>query len=655
MSCSASRFTPLAILLIACVIVAGCTASASNTGFFGKTEPPAGNVLRYITGDEAESIDPHKTTGQPESRILMALFEGLVEYDPRTMDPIPAIAERWDENNDSSEFCFHLRQNARWSNGDAINANDFVYSIRRALNPETRARGASLGYYIKYAQSYNSGEVFVYDPQTDRFLLAKDFEPNAAPPPLSEQPLSAAGEYKANPQESKPDRDTPFHQLMHSPERLTLPGDEKARNKVLAKDAKLQAAVADKQFVKVSGEDLGVEAVDDYTVRISLSQSAPFFKGLLANQLFRLVPQKIVEQYGEHWTDAGHIVSCGPFKLQTWKPYDVLKVVRDPMYWDAANVHLDEIDFYPTADLPTEVNLYKVGAVDAVNNHAVLTAWVETVRTAKDYMDAPEAASIYININTTKPPMNDLRVRKAFDMAIDKDTWVNWRKITRPLPGITPLGIFHDYQLPQPSKFDPEQARQLLAAAGYPVTKKSDGSYSCPKFPVDQVEYVFPTATPNKIQAEFMQAQWKQNLGIVVPLRAMEFRTFIDARANLEYKGFSFGAFSADYMDPFTFLSIYYTASGDNSTGWWDQKYVDLLDEGNRTPDRAKRFELLAKAESLMMAAQPIIPLETGAVNWLKKPFVKGMYPNAGSLFAWKYVYIERDPAKWDYGTPSTQ
>ena len=655
MSCSTSRFIPLAILLITCVIIAGCTASASSTGFFGKTQPPAANVLRYITGDEPESIDPHKTTGQPESRILMALYEGLVEYDPKTMDPIPAIAERWDENNDSSEFVFHLRQNARWSNGDPINANDFVYSIRRALNPETRARGASLGYYIKYAQSYNGGDVFVHDPQTNTFLLAKDFTTNAAPPPLSEQPLSQDGEFRPSAQESQPDRDTAFHQLMHSPERLVLPGEEKARNKVLAKDAHLQAAVAGKEFVKVRGDDIGVEAVDDYIVRISLSQSAPFFKGLLANQLFRLVPRKIVEQYGDHWTDVGHIVTCGPFKLQSWKPYDVLKVVRDPMYWDAANVHLDEIDFYPTADLPTELNLYKVGDVDALGNHAVLNAWVDTVRVAKDYMDAPEASSIYLNINTTKAPFNDLRVRKAFDMAIDKDTWVKMRKITRPLPGITPLGMFHDYQLPPSLKFDPDQARQLLAAAGFPITKKSDGSYSCPNFPVDQVEYMYPTATSNKIQAEFMQAQWKQNLGIVVQLRAMEFKTFIDARANLDYKGFAFGAFSADYMDPFTFLSIFYTQAGDNSTGWWDQKYVDLLDEGNRTPDRAQRFELLAKAEGLMMAAQPIIPLETGAVNWLKKPYIKGMYPNAGSLFAWKYVYIERDPARWDYVTPGTQ
>jgi oligopeptide transport system substrate-binding protein len=627
--------------------------SASNTGFFGKTQPPRANVLHYITGDEPESIDPHKTTGQPETRILMALYEGLVEYDPKTMEPIPAIAERWNENNDSSEFCFYLRKNARWSNGDPITAQDFVYSFRRALNPATRARGASLGYYLRYAEAYNSGAVFVRDQQTNTFLLAKDFGSGEQNPPLSEQ--TGKQDYPANAQERAPYRDTAFRQFMHSPLRLTLPGDEKARNKLLAKDAKLQAAVAGKEFVKVTGEVLGVEAVDDYTVRIFLGQSAPFFKGLLANQLFRLAPQKTVEQYAEHWTEVDHIVSCGPFKLQSWKPYDVLKVVRDPMYWDTANVRLDEIDFYPTPDLPTQVNLYKVGEVDALNNHAVLNAWVETVWKAKDYMDAPEAASIYLHINTTKAPMNDLRVRKAFDLAIDKDTWVKWRKITRPLPGITPLGIFHDYQGPELSKFNPEQARQLLSAAGFPVTKNGDGSYACPQFPVDQVEYIFPTLTSNKIMAEYMQAQWKQNLGVVVPLRSMEFRTFATVRANLEYKGFSFGGFVADYMDPFTFLSNFYTPTGDNGTGWWDQKYVDLLDEGNRTPDRAKRLELLTKAESLMLANQPIIPIETGAVNWLKKPYVKGMYPNAGSLFAWKYIYIERDPAKWDYATPATQ
>src|SRR2546427_158701 len=152
---------------------------------------------------------------------------------------------------------------------------------------------------------------------------------------------------------------------------------------------------------------------------------------------------------------------------------------------------------------------------------------------------------------------------------------------------------------------------------------------------------------------EFMQAQWKQDLGITVSLRNMESKTWSDARAKLEYKGFSRSGWSADYIDPFTFLSIFYTQGGSNSTGWWDQKYVDLLDEANRTLDKQKRYELLGRAEKFLIEAQPVIPLDTSSVNWVKKPYVKGMYPNPGTLFPWKYVYIERDPSKWDYGTPS--
>jgi oligopeptide transport system substrate-binding protein len=644
------------VALIALVVGSiSCSASARNEEFFGKTEPPAQNVLRYISGDEPESLDPHLSSGQPESRIYMALYEGLVEYDKKTLDPVPAIAERWDENIDSSEFVFHLRNSARWSNGDAITARDFVYSLRRGLAPELTARSASLAYYIRYAESYNQGAVFVRDPATNQFLLEKDFAPPTSTlSPLSEAPLSVdPKEYKPTADEPTPDKDTAFHQLMHSPARLVLPGDEKTRAAIVAKNAKLKAAVDGGEFIKVKGEDIGVEAIDDYTLRISLRQSTPFFSGLLANQFFRLVPQKAIEQYKKDWTNPAHIVTCGPFKVKSWKPYNELSVVRDPMYWDAANVHLDGIRFFPMADQPTMMNLYRVGEVDAVANHSVISAWVDSVRGKKDYMAAPEAAVIYIVMNVTKPPLNDLRVRKAFDMATDKETAHKWRKIVKPLKGITPDGIFSGYPEPKTNPFDPARARQLLGEAGYPVIQDKNGGYSCPSFPVDQVEYLFPTASSNKITAEFWQAQWKQNLGITVPLRSMEFKTFADARSKLDYKGFAFGGWVGDYMDPFTFLSIFYTPENDNNTGWWDQKYVTLLDEANRITDKQKRYAMLLQAEQLMIDAQPIIPLETGTVNWTKKPYVKGMYPNASSLFPWKYVYIERDPAKWDYATPS--
>ena len=629
-----------------------CTVVSSNEEFYGRPTPPERNIFRYVSGDEPESLDPAISNGQPEARLYMAMYEGLVEYDPKTLAPTPALAERWEINSDSSEFKFYLRQNGRWSNGDPIDANDFVYSFRRALAKETASRNAYLASYIKYADAYHSKAVFVRDPRTNQFLLAKDFEDSLPPEPVSGSPLEAGkSEYQLAEGENKPEPESDAHRQMHTPRRLTLPGDEKARNKSLDADASLKAAVAGKEFVPVTAEDLGVEAIDKYTLRISLVQQAPFFLGLLAHQVFRLVPQKAVEKYGDQWTQPGNIVTCGPFKLREWKPYDKIVLERDPMYWDAATVKLDEIHFYPMSDGPTTMNLYKVGEIDAVYNHAVPNPWLDVLRHKKDYMDAAEAAIDYLTINVTQPPMNDVRVRKAFNLSIDKNAWAAWRKIVKPLSAITPEGMFAGYPQPKGPEFNPAEARRLLGEAGFPVIQNRDGSFSCTTFPIDQVEYIYNTQASNKAMAEWMQAQWKQNLGITITLRNMDWKTFLTTRAKLQYKGFSRGAWGADYMDPFTFLSLFYTLA-ESATGWHDPKYVAMLDEANRTLDHKKRYELLAKAEKYMIEAQPIIPIDTPAVNWMKKPYVKGMYPNAASLFAWKYVYIERDRAKWDSGMP---
>jgi len=391
--------------------------------------------------------------------------------------------------------------------------------------------------------------------------------------------------------------------------------------------------------------------VDQYTVRLYMGQQAPFFLGLLAHQVFRLVPRQVVEQYGSAWTQPEHIVTCGPFRLKTWIPYDKLVLERDPMYWDAAAVKLDEIYFYPITDQTTTMNMYKVGELDAVYNHAVPNPWLHVMRSKKDYMDAVEAGIDYLIMNTTKPPLDNVKVRKAFNLAIDKQAWAEWRRIVKPLTAFTPEGMFSGYPQPQGAKFNPAEARRLLGEAGYPVTQNADGSFFCSKFPVGQVEFIYNTQGSNKAVAEWMQAQWKQNLGITVGLRNMEWKTFLDARAKLEYKGFARGAWGADYMDPFTFLSLFYIG-GENGTGWVDAKYIAMLDEANRTLDHKKRYELLAKAEAYMLDAQPVIPIATASVNWVKKPYVKGMYPNPASLYPWKYIYIERDQAKWDYSTP---
>ncbi len=380
------------------------------------------------------------------------------------------------------------------------------------------------------------------------------------------------------------------------------------------------------------------------------------------------MPQKAIEKYGKEWTRPQNIVTCGAFKVKIYRPYDALIVEKDPNYWDAANVHLNGIEFYPVEELSTIMNLYKAGAIDAFLNHSVPSSWIDEIRQYKaEYLNFPENATSYYAMNITKPPFTDVRVRKAFNIGLDHEALSIFRKVTKPLYDVSPSGIFPAYDKARGKvseeiriergiapdawanygKFDGEQARTLLTDAGFPVQKNGD-NYSCPTFPTDRVSITYNTNENNRAVAEFIQAQWKQNLGITVPLKTMEFKTFLPYFKSLQYEGFAIFLWSGDYMDPYTFLSLQYGKDNEGGTGFYDAKYDKMLDEANAELDPGKRFEKLARAEAYIMEQIPAVPLTTNATNWMKKPYVKGMYPNPGTLLPWKFVYIERDPAKWD-------
>lgn len=639
-----AQFRLIIALVAFSALSIGCSVAANNSVYFGRVIPPQGQVLRYVTGSESETLDPQVGTSAPDARIYAALYEGLVEYDPKNTLPIPAIAEKWEVNSDSSEMLFYLRKNARWSNGEPITAHDFVYSFRRGLSPKLASRNAYLAYYIKYSQDFNTGSSFVRDPKTGEFVLARDVLADTAHLDESASSKPATGENST--------LNTPFHDFMHSPSRLVMPSDDKEREALLAANPKIKDAIAGKDLVPVKAEDIGVEAIDDYTLRITLRQPAPFFLGLLAHQFFRVVPQKPIEKHGEAWTHAENIVSSGAFKLKEWTPYDKLVVEKNPHYWEANIVQLNRITFYPVNGSTTIMNLYKAGEIDAFLNHTVPHGWMDFIRPLRDYMDAVENANDYYDFNVRRGPFTDKRLRKAFNFAIDKEAFAKWRKTVKAMTGFVPTGIFPGYPNPKGDTFNPERARQLMAEAGYPVTKGADGKWVCRNFPIDQVEITYNPDGMNTPIAEFLQAQWKQNLGVTIPLKSMEFRTFLNLRAKGDYKGIARDAWGGDYMDPFTFLNLFYTGA-ENGSGWHDPKYDAMLDEANRQSDPAKRFELFAKAEAYMLEEQPVIPLDTPTVNNMKKPYVKGMYPNPLTLHAWKYVYIEYDQAKWDQGTPS--
>jgi len=591
-----------AVIALSTALAAACTTGAADSPYFGKTQPPDGQVMRYISGSEPESLDPPMASGQPEARIMMAIFEGLTEYDPKTAQPIPALADSWEPNDDNSVFTFHLRE-AKWSDGSPITADDFVYSLRRGLTPSLASRLAYMAYDILNAQAYNEASVFVRDRATGSFVM--------------------------NP--------------ANSLERLVLPGDETARTEALKAPA--LALARDKEFVPVRAEDVGIEAVDARTLRFRMRQPVPFVPKLVSHQFFRPVPRRTVEQYGDTWTQPGHIVVSGAFTIETWRPYDVLVMRRNPQYYDAAVVKLDSLIFYPLEDITTMMNLYKAGEVDATYNHTVPSSWIPLVRQYKDYQDTPEVATESYVFNTKSGPTRDVRVRHALNMSIDKVALARFRRAAKPTTSTVPVGMFPGYPSPQGDAFDPEKAKSLLADAGF---KDASGRYDPSTFPASDLEITYNTSESNRSNAEFMQAQWKQNLGITVPLRNIEFRTFLQTRSRLEYRGLARSGWIGDYMDPFTFLSMYVVEGGENGSGWFDPKFERLLNEANRQHDPDVRYRMLADAEALLLDAQPTLPLYNNATNFVKKPYVKGMYANPVTMHAWKFVYIEHDPAKWD-------
>jgi ABC-type oligopeptide transport system substrate-binding subunit len=578
-----------------------CTVASSEEVYFGKVTPPEGQVLRYITGGEPESLDPQVGTGQPEARIYVALFEGLTDYHPETAEVVPGLAERWEVTEGNTSFVFHLRP-AQWSDGRPITAHDFVYSLRRGLDPAFASRNAYMAYDILHAQAYNEGGLFVRDRRANAFVT---------------QPSDTS-------------------------QRLVVPADAGERAKQL--DPDLARAVDAAELVPIRAEDVGVEALDDHTVRITTVRPVPYLPGMLAHQFFRLVPRQAIERHGDQWTRPAHLVASGAYVLEVWRPYDRIVLTRNPRYWDAAAVRLERITFYAIEEATTMMNLYKAGEVDATFNHTVPVAWYDRLSGLKDYMGAPEAAVEYYQFNVARPPMDDIRVRRAFSLAIDKEALADFKRTSQPLAGFVPKDIFPGYPHPAGDAFDVARARALLVEAGY---RDASGAYDPSRFPIADVELTYNTSESNRQVAEFIQAQWRQNLGLTVPLRNMEFRTYLGVRNRREYRGVARAGWVGDYMDPFTFLEIFSTPEGNNGTGWFEPEYRDMLRAANREADPQKRYALLARAEQYLIDAQPIIPLLTASTNWIRKPYVKGMYPNPITIHPWKHVYIEHDRSRW--------
>lgn len=464
--------------------------------------------LVFLNGAEPETLDPALITGQPEERVVSALFEGLLTFDSAAHAG-PGMAESWEISPDKKVYTFHLRHNALWSNGDPVTARDFASSWRRALAPETASDYASQLYFLKNGRAFNEGTI-------------KDFS------------------------------------------------------------------------------QVGVRAIDDYTLEATLENPTPFFLDLCAFPTLFPVNAKCVERYGDDWIKPGKMVCNGAYMLKSWRINDRIHLVKNPRYWDAAHVALGAIDVLPTSNANTALNFYIMGDADLLMDKGLVpTSLITELKRRPDFHAAPFLGTYFLRFNCTKPPFNDARVRKAFALVIDKSLLVN--KITRagepPASGFVPPGA-GGYTSPPGLERNPDLARKLLAEAGYPGGRD---------FP--HVTYLYDDRELNEKLAIELQGMFSRELGVNIGLLKQEWKVYLNSMSRLDFD-LCRSSWVGDYADANTFLNMFVTNDGNNRTGWSNSAYDRLIADAAREPDTEKRFDIFRKAERILVDEDaPICPL----------------------------------------------
>lgn len=390
--------------------------------------------------------------------------------------------------------------------------------------------------------------------------------------------------------------------------------------------------------------EVGIHAPDPKTVVYTLDAPVPFFTQLTSFEPFFPVPRQAIEKWGtSFWTKPGKIVSSGPFMLDEWRFRERIVLAKNPTYWDAKNVRLNRVAAIPTESENTGFTLYETGLADwAERTYIPLSHILDDIKGRPDFQSADYLGTYYISVNTTYKPFDDLRIRQAFSMAIDRRAIVE--QVTR--AGEKPAYTFVYPDMPGYNSPDArlvedrKRARELLAEAGYPDGKG-----------LPYIEYLYNTNEQHKAIAEVLQKQWEEALGVHVELRNAEWQVYLEEERQLAHKGLARSAWIGDYLDASTFLRLMTSDSGNNYTGFKRKEYDELVHGGLREPDVHKRLELFQRAERMVIEELPVIPLYFYVQVKLVRPWVKGDPGNLLSKFVLKWMWIdEAEKARWKTG-----
>jgi oligopeptide transport system substrate-binding protein len=534
--------------------------------------------VTYNLGAEPPGIDPGVTIGVPESTVEMQVFDGLTRLDTKNV-PQPAIAKSWTISKDGKTYIFTLRD-AYWTNGTPVTAYDFEYAWKRVLSPELAAQYATQLYYVYGGEAFNTS----IKVGTKYYAQAVDAKGN----PVMK---TVGGKQVAQPNMAKP--------------------IDPSKN-------------------------VGVKALNAKTLKVYLQSPTAYFLALTAFNTLYPVCKAVVSTNDKWASDVKTYVTNGPFKLTQWSHNDKMVFVKNPTYWDKNNVKLTKVTFLMVEDSSTALSMYESGQLDSAVT--VPSSELTKLVASGDVKILPMLATYLYMFNTTKKPFNDVRVRKALTLAIDRKAITQsitkggetpaLGMVSNGIPDALPGSDFRSVGGAYYKDNDIATAKALLAQAGYPNGK------GFPAFTL-----LFNTSDLHKSIAEAVQQMWKKNLGITCSLGSEEWGVYLADEASLNYDVVRRSP-TADYADPNTYLELFVSGNGRNMTGYSNKAYDALIAKEKATVDPKARMAVLHAAEKILMTDMPIAPVYFYTNPVLLSKHIKNFYESSLGIVDWKPTYM---------------
>ncbi|MBW2459059.1 MAG: peptide ABC transporter substrate-binding protein, partial [Deltaproteobacteria bacterium] len=732
-----------AVLLVAAAAAPGCSDGASSAmsrcstvnaeAHFGTTKRVGKPLTTFYVnaGNEPEYLDPGLASDSASDTLVDDLFEGLFVAHPETQRPMQGMAVSWAKSDDNRIYRFHLRPEARWSDGQPVVAGDFVYAWQRVATAATGARMAAFMYVLKNGKLYHQGRLRVTRQAVRmreapgqeagrsleagtavRLLKTSPVRPQVSPASLPPAPGTAftyrkkAGKRPATLTPSSTQEPAPTKPVQivgvgrevtcnEAPDRLYelklggargyLPGCALKEDRKGAKwafvvphDRELptfRPAVTDGppsvedppqkpgavplDALTLDPSVLGVRAVGNHILEVELEQPTPYFIELCSSATLFPVRRDVIERFEKQgrpdlWYRPENIVTNGPYTLDEWKFRYEITFKRNPHYYDHDKLKIHRIVWLEVGDYHASLNLYRTGELDYIGaNLSLPQTLMSTLARHRDFSRADYLATYWYEFNVLKPPVDDVRVRRALNLGLDKQLLID--TVTRggqlPAHHYVPdqTGSGYDVQVAADQRagrdpfsgpgnvFDPERGRALLAEAGYPVVQESDG-WRATGLPA--LELLYNTSQGHRDIALAVQAMWREYLGVTTQLRNEEWKVMIKNVRDGHFQVARYG-WVADYSHPHSWMETFLSDSANNPSRWSDPAFDALLRRAAATADEQASIQLYRQAEAMAVAAMPKLPVYFYTKSTLVKPYVKGFYKAPMNTHPIRWMWLD--------------